>query len=53
MLELWEVFVFPDWENYKEVDDKVKIQDYDIQYEQGRLELLSTIELNNLKVEVK
>lgn len=41
---------FADWENYKEVDDKVSIQDYDQQYEQGKLELLSTIVLENLKV---
>ena len=42
---------FADYENYKEIDDAVPIQDYDQQYESGKLELLSKIELENLQVE--
>jgi hypothetical protein len=41
---------FADYKNYKELDDNVSIQDYDRQYNRGRLELLSSIELENLEV---
>lgn len=42
---------FADYENYRELDDSVKIQNYDRQYSLGKLELLSTIELENLEVQ--
>jgi len=41
---------FADYLNYKELDENIGIQDYDRQYNQGRLELLSEIELENLEV---
>jgi hypothetical protein len=41
---------FSDYENYKEVDDHIKIEDYDRQYNEDKLELLSKIVLENLEV---
>ena len=41
---------FTNYENYKATDQSVEIQDYDREYNQGKLELLSVIELENLEV---
>ncbi len=41
---------FADYENYKELDDMIPIAEYDDQFNQGKLELLSRIELENLQV---
>ena len=41
---------FADWENYQEVADDIPIQDYDRQYQAGKLKLLSKIVLENLEV---
>ncbi len=42
---------FADYENYRQTDDSIKVHDYDKEYNQGRLELLSKIELENLDVQ--
>jgi hypothetical protein len=42
---------FTNYENYKATDQSVEIKDYDREYNQGRLELLSVIELENLEVD--
>jgi hypothetical protein len=42
---------FADYENYKQVSTDVDLIKYDSLYEQNQLELLSRIELKNLKVE--
>lgn len=41
---------FADYENYQQVDDKIKLEDYDKEYNQGSLKILSKIELENLDV---
>ena len=41
---------FADYENYHELDETIKIEDFDQRYNQGKLELLSMIELENLQV---
>jgi len=43
---------FSDYENYKELDDQVELKDYDLEFNQGKLELLSKIELENLEVQI-
>lgn len=41
---------FTDYENYQEPDETMDIVYFDQQYDQGKLKLLSVIELENLKV---
>ena len=41
---------FADYENYQQVDDKIKLEDYDKEYNQGSLKILTKIELENLDV---
>jgi len=43
---------FSDYENYKELNDKLGIENYDTEYDQDKLELLSKIELENLEVQI-
>lgn len=42
---------FVDYNNYKPIDPNVKLYDLDIEFEASKLELLSKIELENVKVE--
>jgi hypothetical protein len=43
---------FSDYENYKELNDNLGIEDYDTEYNQDKLGLLSKIELENLEVQI-
>ncbi len=42
---------FADYDNYQQVDDSVKLEDYHKEYNQGSLKLLSKIALENLHVQ--
>ncbi len=42
---------FADYKNYQEVDGSIKLEDYDEEYNQGSLKMLSKIELENLDVQ--